>query len=125
MRSARPCNATCSNRKWARPLSFSRRISPAASPARSHTSTAVTTSWGFRTDSGGFRLHLENNPPRIAIERCHQNLTLAALHHAGKLLAPLHQHDAVLRLQVIEPQRLQLALAFDAIEVQVVESHGR
>src|SRR5882757_7479611 len=103
MRSARLCNAMCSNRKWARPPSFSRRISPAASPVRSRTSTAVTTSWGFRTGGGGFRFHLEDDLPRITVERSHHNLTLAALHHAGKLFAPLHQHDTVLRLQVIQP----------------------
>ena len=35
---------------------------------------------------GGFRFHLQHDAPGIAVERCHHNLTLAALDHAGKLL---------------------------------------
>src|SRR3984885_12212461 len=114
-----------SSRKSARPHSSSLRTWPAASPAKSPTWTAATTSWVFSGNSGGRWLHLERDPPRVTIERCHHNLPLAALHHTGKFLSPLHQHDAVIGLQIVKPQRLQLALALDTVEIQVIEPHRR
>src|SRR5271154_4611976 len=38
-----------------------------------------------------------------------------------KLLPPLDQQDAVLRTQIIQPERFQLTLRVDAVEVNVVE----
>ena len=52
-----------------------------------------------------------------------RNLARSPLANALELVAPLHQHQRIRRQQLIQPQRLQLPLAFQTIHIQVKELH--
>ena len=57
-------------------------------------------------------LQRHRNLARVATCRCNRNLARGLLADALELLAPLHQHQRIRREQLIQPQRLQLPLAF-------------
>ena len=63
---------------------------------------------------------LRASPPSEAID----DFARGALADALELVAPLHHHQRVGREQIVEAQRLKLALAFEAIDVEVEELDG-
>ena len=58
---------------------------------------------------------------RVAAFGGDHDLAGGALANALELLAPLHHHQRIGRKQIVEAERLQLALAFQAIDIEVIE----
>src|ERR1700733_811791 len=78
---------------------------------------------GVAIRSGGGRLFLESkgDVAGVAAGMLDQDFSVASLHDVGKFFAPFHQEDGVLRGEFIKAYGFQLALVFNAVEVDVVE----
>ncbi len=66
-------------------------------------------------------LQRDCNLPLVAAGGVNRDRARGALLEACKLLAPLHQHERVVGEQIVQPQRLKLPLAFDAVNVEMIQ----
>ena len=70
---------------------------------------------------GCFFLEGEGDVASVSAGVLDQDFSVASLDYVGKFFAPFHQQDGVFRGQFIEAYGFQLALVFDAVEIDVVE----
>src|SRR5580698_10358360 len=76
---------------------------------------------GQTAEPGPLFLQRHRDFARVAALGSDHNLARGALADALELVAPLHHHQRVGSQQIVEAERLQLALAFKAVNVQMIK----
>src|ERR1043166_331670 len=98
-------------------------------PATGLRGTPAKSARRFRCGTNNARTSIalarKRNQPVVSALMLNRNLHVALFDEPLKLLSPFDQQDALRGHQVVERQRVELALRVDAVKIDVIESHLR